>query len=114
MPEPDKDPLEGFQITDHDPTTEFVTTIEIHRSILADPRQRDAVGKKAVVRTSVAFTLSRENRPTGRTFSSHDGGVRGGDDYGSTLRRCAQLLQGREVVARRHACRLGTLRWQQS
>jgi hypothetical protein len=42
-----KDPLEGLQITDYDSKTEFVT-IEIHRSILANPRQREAVAKKAV------------------------------------------------------------------
>jgi hypothetical protein len=41
-----KGPLEGFQITDYDPKTEFVT-IEIHRSILANARQRDAVARKA-------------------------------------------------------------------
>ena len=42
-----KDPLEGFQITDYDPNREFVT-IEIHRSILANARQREAVAKRAV------------------------------------------------------------------
>jgi hypothetical protein len=47
MTEQKKDPLEGFQITDYDPKTEFVT-IEIHRSILANDRQREAVAKKAV------------------------------------------------------------------
>ena len=47
MPDQQKDPLEGFQMTDYDPNTEFVT-IEIHRSILANPRQGEAVAKKAV------------------------------------------------------------------
>lgn len=42
----DKDPLEGFQITDYDPNTEFVT-IEIHRSILGNERQREAVINRA-------------------------------------------------------------------
>lgn len=42
-----KDPLEGFQITDYDPKTEFVT-IEIHRSILSNPGQQEAIAKKAV------------------------------------------------------------------
>lgn len=45
--EPKKEPLEGFQITDYDPKTEFVT-IEIHRSILGNDHQRNAVIKKAV------------------------------------------------------------------
>jgi hypothetical protein len=42
-----KDPLEGVHFTNYDPPTEFVT-IEIHPSILADPRQFDAVVKKAI------------------------------------------------------------------
>jgi hypothetical protein len=47
MPDQQKDPLEGFQITDYDPNTEFVT-IQIHRSIFANPRQREAIAKKAL------------------------------------------------------------------
>jgi hypothetical protein len=47
MPDDQKDPLEGFQITDYDPETEFVT-IQIHRSILGNARQREAVAKRAV------------------------------------------------------------------
>jgi hypothetical protein len=47
MPDQQNDPLEGFQITDYDPNTEFVT-IQIHRSILANPRQRAAIAKKAL------------------------------------------------------------------
>ena len=40
------DPIEGFQITGYDPTTEVVT-IEIHRSILANQRQLEALARKA-------------------------------------------------------------------
>jgi hypothetical protein len=42
----DKEPLVGFHITDYDPKTEMVT-IQIHKSILADERQLDAMAKKA-------------------------------------------------------------------
>ena len=47
MPNQKKDPLEGFQITEYDRDKEFVT-IEIHRSILGNARQREAIAKKAI------------------------------------------------------------------
>jgi hypothetical protein len=47
MADEPKDPLEGFQITEYDRNTEFVT-IEIHRSILASDRQRKAITEKVV------------------------------------------------------------------
>ena len=46
MADQEIDPLEGFQITDYDADTEFVT-IEIHRSLLQNERQREAVMRKA-------------------------------------------------------------------
>jgi hypothetical protein len=40
-----KDSLEGFDITDYDPETEFVT-IQIHRSILKRPASQEALQEK--------------------------------------------------------------------
>jgi hypothetical protein len=45
MADEPKDPLEGLQITDYDANTEFVT-IEVHRSILGNNRQVEALMKK--------------------------------------------------------------------
>lgn len=39
------DPLEGFDIQDYDPDTEFVT-IQIHRKILERPASQEALAKK--------------------------------------------------------------------
>jgi RecB family endonuclease NucS len=44
MPEK-QDPLGEFDITDYDPEAEFVT-IQIHRSILANPRHVEALARK--------------------------------------------------------------------
>ena len=41
------DPLEGFEVSDYDPATGRLT-IKIHRTILNDPRSRDALAQKMV------------------------------------------------------------------
>jgi len=43
--EKSSEPLEGFQITDYDPETKYVT-IKIHPIILSSPSQVEALAKK--------------------------------------------------------------------
>lgn len=42
-----QEPLEGFHVTDYDAATETVT-ISLHRALLNDPRQQEAVAKKFI------------------------------------------------------------------